>query len=178
MSLKSKIGTGMKITAVAGAVVTYFGCSANAGSAGTYKSQLEMLQEVAEPIKQEISGIASKIDSLKSEYDFCTHERGVYLNDAGLQRCMKVTTEHAGLEKELELSQQKYDTLVLPSKTKLEQKVQYAKRDAGTFAIGNLSSLGLLGLVYFLEKVSLQFKRKEEENKEEEKQPDKMYFYL
>ena len=91
---------------------------------------------------------------------------------------MKVTTEHAGLEKELELSQQKYDTLVLPSKTKLEQKVQYAKRDAGTFAIGNLSSLGLLGLVYFLEKVSLQFKRKEEENKEEEKQPDKMYFYL
>ena len=101
MSLIHKIGTGMKNYCCCRSRRNPFGCSANAGSAGTHKSQLEMPQEVAEPIKQEIRRcIASKIDLLKSEYDFCTHERGFIPNDAGLQRCMKVTTEgFAGLEK-------------------------------------------------------------------------------
>ena len=47
---------------------------------------------------------------------------------------MKVTTEYAGLEKELELfSNKNADTLSCTIKNGLEQKVQYAKRDAGTF---------------------------------------------
>lgn len=183
MSSTDKIITGLSVAAVAGAVVTYAGCVINVSSMKS-PSEIGQLKELAGPLKQEIDGIESKMDSMKLLYSFCVHGRvkgyltKEYLNDVGLQKCNEVAEEYAGLEKELELPLQKYDFLQTRI-AKFEKEMRASKYAAVTFLVyGALGSFGMLGLAHLLQIVT-QFKRKEEsqnklQNKgEEEKQESK-----
>ena len=162
MSLTNKIGTGLTAIAAVGGVVTYMGCVTEITMANDSVRKSEGVKELAEPLKKEKDDIEGRMTSMEPQYSFCVHGRkNDYLNSVGLQRCNEVADEYAGLEKELEVSQQKYG----PLQTKIAEfkiEKQAHSSTAGNFLVyGSLGSFGMLGLAYLLQ-LSQGFKRKEE----------------